>query len=56
MKIVRLPDHPTFFDVLEKADMYALLRNRSTGEEFVVSERTFRSFVPVTHPCIRKEK
>jgi hypothetical protein len=55
MKVVRLPDHPTFFEVLERKDLYALLRNRDTQEEFVVSERTFRSFIPVTHPCIRKE-
>jgi hypothetical protein len=55
MKIVRLPDHPTFFEVLEKEDLYALLRNRDTQEEFVVGWRAFQTFIPVTHPCIRKE-
>ncbi len=53
MKLVRLPDSPVFFEVVEKHDLFAVLRNRDTGETFVVSERTFRSFIPLTHPCVR---
>jgi hypothetical protein len=53
--IVRLPDLPVFFDVLAEHDMYVELRNRDTDEEFVVSRRTFREFVTVTHPSTRKK-
>jgi hypothetical protein len=56
MVIVSLPNAPVFFDVIERGDLYAVLRNRSTLDEFVVSERTYRQFVTVTHPCIKKEK
>jgi hypothetical protein len=54
MVIVSLPNVPIFFEVIERGDLYAVLRNRTSGDEFVVSERTFRKFRTVTHPCIRK--
>lgn len=55
MKIVTLDTSREFFDVLEEHDLYAVLRNRKTGDEFVVSLRTFREFRTVTHPCVRME-
>jgi hypothetical protein len=56
MVIVSLPNVPVFFDVIERGDLYAVLRNRTSGDEFVVTERTFREFRTVTHPSIRKSR
>ena len=56
MKIVTLDTSGELFDVLEEHDLYAVLRNRKTGDEFVVSLRTFREFRTLTHPCMRMEK
>ena len=53
--IVHLPNSNEFFDVIEEGDLYAVLRNRKTGDEFVVSRRTFREFRTVTHPSVRME-
>ena len=55
MKIVHLPTSNEFFDVIEEGDLYAVLRHRRSGDEFVVGRRDFRQFVTVTHPCVRKE-
>jgi hypothetical protein len=52
--IVRLPNHPALFDVLMLRDLFAEIRNRQTGEQFVVSLRDFRTFIEVTHPSITK--
>jgi hypothetical protein len=56
MVIVSLPNVPVFFEVIERGDLYAVLRNRTSGDEFVVTERTFREFKTVTHPSIRKSR
>jgi hypothetical protein len=52
--IVRLPNHAALFDVLMLRDLFAEIRNRQTGEQFVVSLRDFRTFIEVTHPSITK--
>lgn len=56
MRIVTLDTTGELFDVLEERDLYAVLRNRKTGDEFVVSLRTFRQFRTLTHPCTRMER
>ena len=55
MKIVHLETSNEFFDVLIEHDLYIVLRHRRSGDEFVVSRRTFREFRTVTHPCVRME-
>lgn len=49
--IVHLPSSNELFDVLEDHDLFVLLRHRRSGDEFVVSRRTFREFRTLTHPC-----
>jgi hypothetical protein len=54
--IVRLPNRSPFYDVLQNEDTYAELRNRETGEQFVVSARVFREFITVSHPSTTKKE
>lgn len=53
MKIVHLPTSNEFFDVLIERDLFIVLRHRRSGDEFVVSRRTFAQFRTVTHPSTR---
>lgn len=53
MKIVHLPTSDEFFDVLIEQDLYIVLRHRRSGDEFVVSRRTFAQFRTLTHPTAR---
>lgn len=56
MKIVHLPTSNEFFDVLIERDLFVVLRHRRSGDEFVVSLRTFRQFRTVQHPSARMEQ